>query len=287
MIRSTLDISLSLVRSTLDISLRLSLVRMMNSLSFNNSFISRINRSALFSFTISGLNLCLRILLYSVISISLINDIGVWICFFVFLPTTIHFCCYITIGLSVGCALYIGISLGCVLHIIRSCINIAFSICILGLTVYIGFFILMLRLAINIGFSVSLLRIILDITDRLIISNVSIILGYGLSVYISICGVSVNISCLGNTLNLMRYFLLLECLHVRVVIIVFILIIITIKVLRSTIYFSFLRLIEIVLIGSTIYLNGSFVSLYWSMYIRIKSLGSMVSVSHKIFHGIA
>lgn len=110
----------------------------------------------MFCFTVGGLNLGFRVLLYDVISISLINDLSIWVGFFILVPTTIYSSLYIGISLGVGCALYIGVSLVCILHISRSSVDIAFSVSVFRLAVHIGFCISIIRLTVHIGFCVGI-----------------------------------------------------------------------------------------------------------------------------------
>lgn len=126
----------------------------------------------------------------------------------------------------------------------------------------------------------------MNIAIRLLIRNVSVNLRGRLSVYISGCWVCMDVSRLGYALNFMRSFFLLECLDVRIIIIIVIFLVVIIEVLRSTIHFLLLRLIKKVLIRSAVYLYRSGMSLYRSSDIRIKSLRAMVSIPYEVFHCI-
>ena len=275
-----------ILRSTLNIGFSLTLIRMMNSLSiglgyWSGFFIFRILLNIIIRVGYScfssnlrlrltlviSLNILLRHSFNMILTIAFINDFCIWICLFVFFPTIINSCFYITFSHLTILRLRLNISFS---SSNRLSIDITLSVSCMWLRLNIS--VTLLWCGLNI--SVTLMWCRLNISMRLVSMN-------WFSIYVGSSRISMNYMFLLLVLS-SRSFFLFKSSHIRIVIVI----IVINLLLRSTLNIMLIVIIkEIVLFNmslnwSSINLNRSSIDLNRSSMNIMSNLTSIFAMSY-------
>ena len=173
--------------------------------------VSSLNMRLTLTLIIRCLNIRLRLSLDMIISITFIYNFYIWICLFIFFPTIIYSCLYIIICLVMWCTLYIGLCMRWSMYIsfsmfsIRCTLNVTLSVsmsCWLTMYVSSSWFVMMSDwCCINIS------------------SSWFIMMSDWCCINVSSSGIRMNNMRLIRITN--RGFFLFKCLHIRIIIIMF------------------------------------------------------------------
>ena len=282
-----------ILRSTLNIGFSLTLIRMMNSLSiglgyWSGFFIFRILLNIIIRVGYScfssnlrlrltlviSLNILLRHSFNMILTIAFINDFCIWICLFVFFPTIINSCFYITFSHLTILRLRLNISFS---SSNRLSIDITLSVSCMWLRLNISVTLLWCGLNISVtlmwcrlNISVTLMWCRLNISMRLVSMN-------WFSIYVGSSRISMNYMFLLLVLS-SRSFFLFKSSHIRIVIVI----IVINLLLRSTLNIMLIVIIkEIVLFNMS--LNWSSINLNWSSIDLNRSSMNIMSNLTSIF----